>query len=317
MSTLISVKNLGKHFGPIKAVDDISFDVSEGEVLGFLGPNGAGKSTTMKMLTCFMAPDFGTATINGHSILDNPLQVRQSIGYLPESAPAYEDMTVEKFLHFVADVRSLKGTDKSEKLAKAFQRVQINSVLNQSIGTLSKGYKRRVGLAQAILHDPRILILDEPTDGLDPNQKFEVRQLIRDMAKDKVIILSTHILEEVDEVCTRTIIISNGKIVADGTPEDLHQKSPHHGMVDIIIDQDREEDAVACFNAVEAINQVKAKTAPQGQCRLHLYPKGNETLLETVLETCRDKNWAIHHIAVDRGRLAEVFRDVTCSGVHA
>jgi ABC-2 type transport system ATP-binding protein len=224
---LIEVKNLGKYFGPIKAVDDITFSVSRGEVLGFLGPNGAGKSTTMKLLTCFISPDFGNALIKGFDILKNPFEIRKNLGYLPENAPAYEEMSVENFLKFIAEVRGIKSFE------KVYDLVALKDVRHQIIGTLSKGFKRRVGLAQAILHDPEILILDEPTDGLDPNQKYEVRQLIKKMAKEKVIILSTHILEEVDEVCTRAIIIAKGKIVADATPDELRQQSPTGNLAEV------------------------------------------------------------------------------------
>ncbi len=224
MSPFVEVHNLGKYFDDIKAVDDVSFSVNRGEVLGFLGPNGAGKSTTMKMIACFLTPDFGTATVRGHDILKNPTLVRTNLGYLPENAPAYEDMTVVNFLEFIADVRGLSKPVFKERLNKVTNDVHLEGVLNQTIGTLSKGFKRRVGLAQAILHDPDVLILDEPTDGLDPNQKFEIRKLIKSMAPGKAIVLSTHILEEVDELCTRVIIIANGKVVANETPASLHAK---------------------------------------------------------------------------------------------
>lgn len=230
---VIEVKNLGKYFGDIKAVDDISFNVAKGDVLGFLGPNGAGKSTTMKMLTCFLSPDFGTALLKGQDILKNSEEIRRNLGYLPENAPAYEEMSVESFLRFVAEVRGMKGRKKEEAMERVYGLVALKDVRQQLIGTLSKGFKRRVGLAQAILHDPEILVLDEPTDGLDPNQKFEVRQLIKNMSKEKVIILSTHILEEVDEVCNRAIIIAKGKIVADSTPDELRKQSPNGNLAEV------------------------------------------------------------------------------------
>ena len=221
---VIDVTGLGKYFGPIKAVDKISFQVKKGEVLGFLGPNGAGKSTTMKMLTGFLAPDFGTARIKGFDLVTSPHAIKHHLGYLPENAPAYEEMTVEDFLSFIITVRGLENK-KKECLERVYEQASLKNVRNQVIGTLSKGFKRRVCLAQAIVHDPEILILDEPTDGLDPNQKYEVRQLITNMAGSKVIILSTHILEEVAEVCTRAIIIAQGKIVIDSTPSDLKKMS--------------------------------------------------------------------------------------------
>jgi len=225
MSHAIKIKSLSKSFGPIDAVRNISFNVGYGEVLGFLGPNGAGKSTTMKMITGFLGPTSGTVEVNGHDVLEDPLSVKRSIGYLPEGAPAYGEMTVRNFLNFIADIRELSSSVRKERLDEVIETINIKTVIDQSIETLSKGYKRRVGLAQAILHDPNILIMDEPTDGLDPNQKHEVRNLIKKMAKKKAIIISTHILEEVDAVCSRAIIISSGKLLFDGTPEQLITKS--------------------------------------------------------------------------------------------
>ncbi len=225
MSEAIKVQSLKKSFGPIHAVRGVSFDVSYGEVLGFLGPNGAGKSTTMKMITGFLEPTNGTVKVNGHDVLENPLEVKRSIGYLPEGAPAYGEMTVRSFLNFIADVRQMDGPARKKRIDEVVDIINIKNVIDQSIETLSKGYKRRVGLAQAILHDPKVLILDEPTDGLDPNQKHEVRNLIKEMAQDKAIIISTHILEEVDAVCTRAIIISTGELLFDGTPSELIAKS--------------------------------------------------------------------------------------------
>lgn len=230
MSNAIKIKSLSKSFGSIDAVRNISFDVERGEVLGFLGPNGAGKSTTMKMITGFLEPSNGTAEVNGYDILNNPLSVKDSIGYLPEGAPAYGEMTVRNFLNFIADVRKLSGTIREKRLEEVINIINIETVIDQSIETLSKGFKRRVGLAQAILHDPDILILDEPTDGLDPNQKHEIRNLIKKMSKEKAIIISTHILEEVDAVCTRAIIISSGKLLFDGTPEQLIAKSDRNNI---------------------------------------------------------------------------------------
>ena len=223
---MIEVQHLRRCFGPVVAVDDISFTVQKGDVLGFLGPNGAGKSTAMKMLACFLAPDGGTAKICGHDILTEPVQVRQCIGYLAENAPSYNEMTVAGFLDFVCDARRIKGAARKKALDRIVPMCSINSVYHQTIETLSKGYRRRVGLAQALIHDPEVLILDEPTDGLDPNQKHEVRQLINEMAKDKCIIISTHILEEVEQVCNRTIIIARGQILVDSTPQAL---SEEHG----------------------------------------------------------------------------------------
>jgi len=221
---MIKVKDLRRSFGPVLAVDGVSFNVEKGQVLGLLGPNGAGKSTTMKMLACFLDPDGGTATVCGHDILKDPIKVRQSMGYLAENAPAYNEMTVAGMLDFVCDARQITGKARKEALDRIVPMCSIESVYHQTVDTLSKGYKRRVGLAQALIHDPQVLILDEPTDGLDPNQKHQVRQLISKMAPDKAIIVSTHILEEVEAVCSRSIIIAKGKVLVDSTPEKLKQE---------------------------------------------------------------------------------------------
>jgi ABC-2 type transport system ATP-binding protein len=221
---MIEVKELRRSFGPVIAVDGISFNVEKGQVLGLLGPNGAGKSTAMRMLACFLQPDSGTATILGYDILQNPIEVRRSIGYLAENVPAYNEMTVGSFLSFVCDARQIKGKERKRALDRIVPMCSIESVYHQTIETLSKGYKRRVGLAQALIHDPDVLILDEPTDGLDPNQKYEVRKLINKMSKNKCIIVSTHILEEVEAVCSRTIIIARGRVLVDSTPKALKEK---------------------------------------------------------------------------------------------
>ena len=225
MPVTIKVKSLTKSFGPIHAVRGVSFDVNHGEVLGFLGPNGAGKSITMKMITGFLEPTSGTVEVNGFDVRENPIAVKRSVGYLPEGAPAYGEMTVKSFLNFIADVRQLTGSSRQKRIDEVVDIINIKHVIDQSIETLSKGFKRRVGIAQAILHDPSVLILDEPTDGLDPNQKHEVRNLIKEMSEDKAIVISTHILEEVDAVCSRAIIIASGDILFDGTPAELIAKS--------------------------------------------------------------------------------------------
>jgi ABC-2 type transport system ATP-binding protein len=221
---MIQVKELRKAFGPIVAVDGVSFEAAKGDVLGFLGPNGAGKSTTMKMLSCFLAPDSGTATVAGHDILREPVAVRKELGYVAENAPAYDEMTPTSFLKFVCDARDIKRADRMDAIEKVAVSCAIDSIMHQPIGTLSKGYRRRVGLAQALIHDPDVLLLDEPTDGLDPNQKHEVRQLIKGLAARKCIVVSTHILEEVDAICNRMIIIDQGRVVVDSTPDALREQ---------------------------------------------------------------------------------------------
>lgn len=232
----ISVNNLVKRFGPIHAVRGVSFTINKGEVLGFLGPNGAGKSTTMKMITGFLEPTSGSVSICGFNVLEKPIQAKQKFGYLPEGAPSYGEMTVNSFLHFVGEIRGLYGIERTNAVDKAIARIHLESVKYQTIETLSKGFKRRVGVAQAILHDPEVLIMDEPTDGLDPNQKHEVRLLIQEMAKDKAIIISTHIMEEVDAVCDRAIIIASGQILYDGTPKELLAQSETGRMDDVFRD---------------------------------------------------------------------------------
>ena len=226
MAAMIEIRGLRKHFGPLRAVDDISFDVDKGEVLGFLGPNGAGKSTTMKMVAGFLAPSSGDVRVCGHDVVRAPVAAKSMIGYLPEGASAYPDMTTESFLRFVADIRGFSGSERTQRVNGAVSKARLEGVLRQPIETLSKGYKRRVGLAQAIIHNPPVLIMDEPTDGLDPNQKHEVRALIREMSSEKAIVLSTHILEEVEALCTRAIIINKGRIVFDGTPDEFEAKAP-------------------------------------------------------------------------------------------
>lgn len=221
---MIRIEKLRRSFGPIVAVDGISFEVKKGEVLGFLGPNGAGKSTVMRMVACFLRPDSGTATVCGYDIRKNPTEVRRSLGYLAENVPAYNEMTVGSFLDFICDVRQIAGKKRKSAIDRIVSVCSIDSVYHQSIETLSKGYRRRVGLAQALIHDPDVLILDEPTDGLDPNQKYDVRRLISGMAKDKCIVVSTHILEEVEALCSRTIIIAKGRILVDSTPKGLTEK---------------------------------------------------------------------------------------------
>jgi len=230
---MIKVENLIKTFGPKRAVDGVSFSVERGEVLGFLGPNGAGKSTSMRMITGFIPPTSGTVFVGGFDMIENPIPAKRLIGYLPENAPAYTDMTVNGFLNFAAEIRGLRGEDKKRAVGRAVETCFLDAVLHQSIDTLSKGYRHRTCFAQSIIHDPEILVLDEPTDGLDPNQKFEVRNLIRRMGEKKAIIFSTHILEEVEAVCSRAIIIDRVKIVANGTPQELKARSEMAGAVSL------------------------------------------------------------------------------------
>jgi ABC-2 type transport system ATP-binding protein len=230
---MIKTQNLTKRYDGLLAVDDLSFTVEPGEVLGFLGPNGAGKSTTMRMIAGFIAPTAGSASICGHDVATDPIAAKAALGYLPEGAPSYGEMTVRNFLNFIADLRGLEGTQRGARLDYVVGKLHLEPVMTQTVETLSKGFKRRVGLAQAIVHDPKVLILDEPTDGLDPLQKHEVRTLISDIARDKTIIISTHILEEVDAVCTRAVIIARGRLVADDTPAGLKARAPSGRLDDV------------------------------------------------------------------------------------
>jgi len=305
---IVDVQNIGHYFGDIKAVDDISFQVKRGEVLGFLGPNGAGKSTTMRMLSCFITPTFGKASIKGYDTINNSLEVRSSIGYLPENAPAYEDMIVADFLDFIASVRGFTGKEKKERIKAIISQISLEEVLHQRIETLSKGFKRRVCLAQAILHDPEVLILDEPTDGLDPNQKHEIRELIRKISKEKVIILSTHILEEVEEVCSRVIIIAHGKIKADNTPDKLRSQSESAGMVSIILDSNIIKEAYHYFKQIDCTSRVESINHSN---QLNIFPKDLNGFTQKIINECHKKSWQILDISVNKGNLAEVFRKIT------
>jgi ABC-2 type transport system ATP-binding protein len=308
---MIAVKNLVKMFGMLTAVDNVTFDVGKGEVLGFLGPNGAGKSTTMRMITCFIPPTAGTATVGGHDILSDAVAVRRVIGYLPENAPVYADMTVESYLRFIAEMRGYRGADVRTRVGAAMDTCVLTRVRAQSVGTLSKGYKQRVCFAQAILHDPPVLILDEPTDGLDPNQKHEVRELIKRMGQDKCIVLSTHILEEVDAVCTRAIIIANGKIVANGAPAELRSQSELHDAVTLTVKDITEDVAVPFLSALPEVYHTKTLRRDDNVLTLRVFPRKGKKIAHTVSNAARDKRWEIEEFRVEQGRLDEVFRTIT------
>jgi ABC-2 type transport system ATP-binding protein len=308
---MIAVKHLVKKFGLRTAVNDVTFDVAKGEVLGFLGPNGAGKSTTMRMLTCFIPPTAGTASVCGHDILQQPLAARRVIGYLPENAPVYTDMTVEGYLRFIAEMRDLRGAAARARVGQIMETCNLTRVRTQSVGTLSKGYKQRVCFAQAILHDPPVLILDEPTDGLDPNQKHEVRQLIKRMGQDKCIVLSTHILEEVDAVCSRAIIIANGTIVANGTPAELRAQSALHDAVTLTLRGVAEDTAVPFLSALPNVYHAKVLEQINGSLLIRVFPKPGKQIAHTISSAVRDKRWEVEEFRVEQGRLDEVFRTVT------
>ena len=311
MTVLIEAVGLRKRFGDIKAVDGISLKVTKGEVLGFLGPNGAGKSTTMKMITGFLEPDAGGASICGIDVFDEPKKAKALFGYLPEGAPCYGEMTPRSFLSFIAEIRGYRGAEIASRIAGAVERAGLEPVIDQVIDTLSKGYKRRVGLAQAILHDPPVLIMDEPTDGLDPNQKHHVRQLITDMAADKAIIISTHILEEVEAVCTRAIVINKGVIVADGTAEDLMQRMHYHGAVSLKVAANRADAAIRALSSASGVARVETVGEPNGQTLLRAIPRQKTMAAAEVAALLRAQNIPVDELYVERGRLDDVFRQIT------
>lgn len=311
MAELIEAERLVKDFGANRAVDDVSLTVKRGEVLGFLGPNGAGKSTTMKMLTGFLRPTSGTARIAGFDVTDNSMAARRQLGYLPEGAPLYPDMTPLGLLNFCADVRGIDRKTRRQRIEAAIAETNLETVVAQPIDTLSKGFKRRVGLAQALLHDPDVLILDEPTDGLDPNQKHEVRELIRTIAPTKAIVISTHILEEVEAICSRAIIIAEGAVIADGTPAALAERSPLFNAVAVILAKDSAERATAALNALDQVHEVRAQALPDGQAKLIVAPKGGQMILNTVVGALADSNVDVVSARPEAAALEDLFRQLT------
>lgn len=306
---MIETRHLSKTYGRIHAVDDVSFRVEPGQVLGFLGPNGAGKSTTMKMIAGFLTPTSGTASVCGFDVREQGIQARRALGYLPEGAPSYGEMTVCGFLEFIADVRNLSGARRRQRLDDVIGRLQLEGVLAQPIDTLSKGFRRRVGLAQAILHDPRALILDEPTDGLDPNQKHEVRGLIQSMAADRTIIISTHILEEVNAVCTRAIIIAKGRVLADATPTELESRSRYHGAVSLSA-----PDPAAVRDGLVRVEGVAQVEIDPQDGRITAFPRAGQRIFDRVEDYLRSQNVQVSEVQLERGRLDDVFRSITLGG---
>jgi len=306
---VIKINDVTKRYGEFLAVDKLSFNVEPGEVLGFLGPNGAGKSTTMKMIAGFLAPSSGSISVCGFDIENDPMRAKQSIGYLPEGAPAYGEMTPNRFLQFIADVRGLTGDYRKQRLGTVVEQLGLKKVLEQPIETLSKGFKRRVGIAQAIVHDPKVLILDEPTDGLDPNQKHEVRNLISSMAKDKLIVVSTHILEEVHAVCTRAIVIANGRLLADETPDQFEARSRYFGAISLRAEGDIDT-VVAALSGVSGVASVEI--AKDGS--VIALPKSGAPIFDSVSSMLRERALMVSDVSVMRGRLDEVFRAITEQG---
>jgi len=314
---MIKIENLIKTFGAKRAVDGVTFKVERGEVLGFLGPNGAGKSTTMRMITGFIPPTGGTVSVGGHDVVESPIEAKRLIGYLPEAAPSYPDMTVHGFLGFAAEMRGLSGGAKKKAIAGVVERCFLESVLYQSIDTLSKGYKHRTCLAQSLIHDPEVLVLDEPTDGLDPNQKHEVRNLIRELGRTKAVVFSTHILEEVDAACSRAIIIDRGRIVANGTPAELRAMSSLAGAVTVHAagaDPATVQAKLAALPGVERVEPAAEAQRAGAEPALRAYPHDKAAageLARAVAELAGREGWTLDALRTEEGQLDEVFRRIT------
>lgn len=317
MADMIVADQLVKSFGAKRAVDNVSLQVRRGEVLGFLGPNGAGKSTTMKMLTGFLKPTSGRAEIMGFDVAVDPMSARRKLGYLPEGAPLYPDMTPWSLLHFCGRTRGISGSALRRKVYASIARTNLESVVAQPIETLSKGFKRRVGLAQALLHDPDVLILDEPTDGLDPNQKHEVRELIREIAPEKAIIISTHILEEVDAICSRAVIIADGKVIADGAPGELAQRSEIFNAVAVMLSKDVAERARVALQPLDAVKEIRAMSQADGQAKLIVAPKDGAMILNTVAGALADAGVDVISVRPEASALEDLFRHLTLKGEAA
>jgi ABC-2 type transport system ATP-binding protein len=309
---MIEVIEISRSFGKFQAVDKVSFQVQKSEVLGFLGPNGAGKSTTMKMLTGYLQPSSGDAFICGHSVTKQSIRARAEIGYLPESAPSYGEMQVEEFVRFAGKVRGLNGERLNYQIEKVLEETSLKTVRNQLIETLSKGYRQRTCLAQSLLHDPPVLLLDEPTDGLDPNQKHEVRKLIHQLKEDRTILVSTHILEEVEAICSRAIILSEGKIVGDGTPEELLSKSIYHNAIHLKISaKSNNQDVQQILQEIPGVEKVEIHGTNHQTLEFLILAKQGKSILEEVKERLDQKNVKIAEMYVEKGRLDEVFRQMT------
>jgi len=307
---MIKVDHVSRSFGARQAVKDVSFTVEKGTVLGFLGPNGAGKTTTMRIIAGYLAPSEGQVLVCGEAVAANPALTQRKIGYMPENTPLYDDMTVEEFLVFIAEVRGYRGREGRDKAGTVIERCALHSVRNQVIDTLSKGYRRRTSLAQALLHDPEVLLLDEPTEGLDPNQKQVVREMILEMAPEKAIVLSTHVLEEVTAVCTRAVIISGGTLVANSTPRELLQRSPGFNSVRLVVKADPDT-ARAAFDDLPGVSRVLVLDHDAKRARLLLEPSEGQSIVAQALERASSRKWSVSDVEVDSGHLDAVFRQIT------
>lgn len=315
MENLVQARGLSRSFGARQVVDGLDLSVARGDVLGFLGPNGAGKTTTMRMLTGYLAPSAGEIRICGQSMTPHSVALRKHIGYLPEGAPLYGHMTVGDFLNFVASSHGIRGSERKLVTASAVETLHLEQVYFQEIHTLSKGFKRRVGLAAAILHAPEVLILDEPTDGLDPNQKHEVRRLIETMAVDRAIIISTHILEEVDALCSRVVVMDHGRLVASDTPSGLRSKSRYRGAVTILLGRDVAMEARDVLAGLDDVVRVDHLHEAE-HVRLTILPRGGCEISEQVGDMVASKPWTVHGFNLEAGRLDDVFRSLTKGDVR-
>jgi len=310
---MIKVDNLTKYYGPTLAVDSVSFEITRGQVVGFLGPNGAGKTTTMRIVTCFLKPTAGTASVAGHDILDSPLEVRRRIGYLPENCPLYSHMNVVEYLNYIAELHQVPGSERTRKVKEMIGIASLGDVVYKDIGELSRGYRQRVGLAQAMVHDPDILILDEPTNGLDPNQIIEMRKLIKDIGREKTIILSTHIMQEVTATCSRVLIISDGRLLAQGSPDELTSQAQGKETVVISL-KGGEEEIYDSLRQATFIESFKKKPAADGGEWLTLEVQGTSgDIRERLFRLVVEKNWSLRELRSERMSLEEVFARITTS----
>jgi ABC-2 type transport system ATP-binding protein len=309
---MIEARALSKRYGRLLAVDGIGFRAEPGEVLGLLGPNGAGKSTTMRLVAGFLVPSAGSAHVCGHDVQTDAIAARRALGYLPEGAPSWADMSPAGLLRFIADIRGMRGDWRRQRLDFVIARLGLAPVLEQPVETLSKGFRRRLGLALAIVHDPRALVLDEPTDGLDPNQKHEVRGLIAELARERTLLLSTHLLEEVEAVCTRAIIIAHGRVLADDTPAGLLARSRYHNAVSL-----RPGDSIAARAALDGMPGVSGFEQDERQSRLYVFPQGRSLSQEAVADRLAQRGVPFAELRTEPGRLDEVFRRITSAGPGA
>ncbi|MBX7246469.1 MAG: ABC transporter ATP-binding protein [Candidatus Sumerlaeaceae bacterium] len=307
---MITVDSITKSYGPTRALKGVSFSINKGEIVGFLGPNGAGKSTTMKILTCYMPADSGTATVAGYDVFDNSLEVRRAIGYLPESAPLYYDMSVVDFLKFVGGIRGIRGEKLRKRTREVVLQTGLQGAVGKNIGELSKGYRQRVGLAQALIHEPDILVLDEPTSGLDPNQIKEIRDLIRDIGKEKTVILSTHILPEVTATCDRAIIISDGRVVASGTPQELMARSKGANNVVARV-RGPQAEVEKTLTSITGVHHVDVSDAADGTARYKIFAENARELPELVFQKVVEKKWSLSELHADTASMEDVFAELT------